>query len=184
MSDKLTNLLSPDRRRLITRDYVLRVCVVIAVLITILMLAASALLIPAYVFLNGSVNTKKTSLAHIETTLSSAEGEELSTRLATLAANAETLTTLSDSASLSTTIRDILSVSRPGVTLSGLSLTRSKDKSPGTAIVTGLSATRDALRNYQLALQGSQFALSASLPVSAYAKDSNIAFTITITLAP
>jgi hypothetical protein len=39
------------------------------------------------------------------------------------------------------------------------------------------------LRSYQLALQGASFARAVDLPVSAYAKDADIAFTVTITLA-
>jgi len=50
--------------------------------------------------------------------------------------------------------------------------------------VSGTAANREALRTYQLALQGAPFTLTAALPVSAYAKDSDIAFTITITLSP
>jgi len=53
-----------------------------------------------------------------------------------------------------------------------------------TALNFGIAATRDALRNYQIALQNAAFARAADLPVSAYAKDSNISFNITITLKP
>ena len=68
--------------------------------------------------------------------------------------------------------------------LSGFSYTPSSSSGSGTIALSGISATRDALRGYQLALQGAPFARSAALPVSAYAKDANIDFTITITLSP
>jgi hypothetical protein len=57
-------------------------------------------------------------------------------------------------------------------------------KAPGTLSVSGIAVTRGALRAYQLALQSAPFAVAANLPVSAYAKDTDIAFTITVTLTP
>lgn len=169
---------------MLSRDYVMRVGVVIAVLTTILTFSTAILLIPTYVFLNGSANSKEINLARIESSFSSTDENVLSSRLAALSTNAATLVALSNAPSVSSIIGEMLAVSRPGITLSGFSLVPSIGKSSGTLVVSGSSATRDALRNYQLALQGSPFALSAILPVSAYAKDSNIAFTITITLAP
>lgn len=159
-------------------------CVIIAILATALTLSAGALLIPTYVFLNGSENAKKMNLAQIESALSSTNEAALLERIAALSANVATVIAMSSSVSVSETIRKILSVSRPGISLSGVSFIPSVGKNPGAVSISGLSATRDSLRNYQLALQEAPFALFAALPVSAYAKDSNIAFVITITLAP
>lgn len=184
MHNELTNLLPEERQRILSRDYILRIGVITAMLATALALSAGVLLIPTYVFLNGNANEKKVSLAHIESTLSSADEVALQGRLAALSTNAAALVALSDAPSVSALIRDMLSVSHPGITLSRISFTPSTGKSSGTIAVSGSAATRDALRNYQLALEGARFARSAVLPVSAYAKDSDIAFTITITLAP
>ena len=184
MRNELTNLLPSERQRALSRDYILRVGVVSAMLATVLILFAAILLVPTYVFLNGIAKAKKTDLARIESTLSSADEAELSARLSALSANAATLTDLSNVSSASAIIREALSISSPGITLSGLSLAPSTSKGPGTMIVSGSSATRDALRSYQLALQGATFARAAVLPVSAYAKDADIPFSITITLAP
>lgn len=184
MHDELTNLLPPERVQALLRNYVLRVVVVIIVLATALTLSAAILLVPTYVLLAGNENTKKTHLANIESTFSSAEEAALSARLAVLSRNAAALVALSNAPSASAIIQEVLAVSRPGITLSGLSYTPPADKEPGTLVVSGSSATRDALRNYQLALEQTPLARSAVLPVSAYAKDANIDFAITITLAP
>ncbi|MDP2655387.1 MAG: hypothetical protein Q8P17_02430 [bacterium] len=184
MNNELTNLLPRERQRMLSRDYILRIGVIVIALITILVLSLAVLLIPTYVFLSGNASAKKVNLARIEASLSSADEVELSKRLATLSENAASLVALSNIQSVSATIREILSVPRPGITVSGISYTPHTEKSSGTVIISGSSATRDSLRGYQLALQGSQFALSAVLPVSAYAKDSNITFTITVTLVP
>ncbi len=184
MRNEPTNLLPPERARVLRRDYMLRVGVVVTVLATVLILSAAVLLIPTYVLLTESTNAKKIHLASIESKPSSADEAVLSTRLAALSSSATTLTALSNAPSVSTIIREVLAISHPGITLSGFAYTPSKGKSSGTVEVSGSSATRDALRNYQLALQGAPFALSAVLPVSAYANDTDIAFTITVTLVP
>jgi hypothetical protein len=183
MHNELTNLLPPERKRAVSRRYFLRLGVVIAVLVTSLVGATAVLLIPTYVFLDGSENAKKSHLTTVESTLSAADGASLSSRLATLSSNAAKLVTLSNAPSVSGTVRAMLALARPGVTLSDFSYAAPSGKVPGTLIVSGTAATRDALRNYQMALQGASFARSAVLPVSAYAKDSDINFTITVSLS-
>jgi hypothetical protein len=184
MNNELTNLLPHERQKMLSRDYILRIGVIVTVLATVLILSSAVLLIPTYVFLSGNASAKKVNLARIEASLSSADEVALSERLAILSENAASLVALSNVKSVSATVREILSVPRPGITIFGISYIPNTEKSSRTVIISGLSATRDSLRSYQLALQGSPFALSAVLPVSAYAKDSNIAFTITVTLAP
>lgn len=184
MNNEPTNLLPPKRQRILSIDYILRVGVIIAVLATALTLSSAVLLIPTYVFLSGNVSAKKVNLASIESSLSSADEIALSNRLTALSENAASLSALSNVQSVSATVREILSVPLPGITISGISYTPRTENRPGTVIISGSSATRDSLRGYQLALQDVQFIRSVVLPVSAYAKDSDIAFTITVTLAP
>ncbi len=184
MHEKLTNLLPSDRLSAFSRGYLLRVVVVATVLLTTLALAAAALLIPTYVYLTGSEGAKEKQLSNVESTLVPAEDAALSSRLTLLANNASTLVALSKVPSVSSILRATLAVSRAGVTLSGFSYTPATEKKVATLTISGSAATREALRNYQLALQDAPFARAAALPVSAYAKDSDIAFTITVTLAP
>lgn len=184
MRHELTNLLPIERQRVLARDYYLRLGTVITLLLTAITLIAGVLLLPTYVLLSGSSSAKEVRLANIKSTVSSADDIALSARLAALSNNVATLTALSGAPSASTIIRTILVVSRPGIKLSGFDYTPPVDKNLGTLVVTGTSLTRDALRNYQLALQNVPFIRSADLPISAYAKDADIAFTITITFTP
>jgi hypothetical protein len=181
--DNSTNLLPPERRRLLTRDFVLRTVVVVVVMVTLLTLAAGVLLIPTYVLLEGNANAKKERLASMEASLSSSDEAALSARLLALSNNAAKLATLSSAPSASATIREALAISRPGITLSSFAYTPAAGAAAATLVISGVSATRDALRNYQLTLQGAPFARAATLPVSAYANDTNINFAITVTLA-
>jgi hypothetical protein len=184
MNNELTNLLPFRRQRALSRDYFLRLGVVGAVLLGVLIFASAVLLLPMYVFLADAARAKEVRLAGIESALSSADEKALSARLAALTNDAAVLTALADAPSVSNIIRAVIAVSRPGIALSSFAYTPAANKIPGTLALSGTAATRDALRRYQLALQGAPFALSATLPVSAYAKDIDIAFTITMTLTP
>lgn len=184
MNSELTNLLPPLRRSLLAREYFFRLGVVVVALFVALVLAAALLLVPTYVFLTGNAQAKEAHLITIKSTLSSADEVALSARLNALSNDAAALLLLSKRPSVSAIIRTALAVPRPGIILSGFVYTPTVDKNSNTLALTGIASARDVLRNYQLALQSSSFALSADLPVSAYAKDANIAFTITITLAP
>lgn len=184
MHEDVTNLLPQERRTALSRGYFLRLGVVGLVLITVLALISTVLLIPAYILLTDSARVKEARLATVTATLSGTDEAVLAARLDAISANAETLSALARAPSASAVIRALLDIARPSVTLSGFDYRPVLGKSPGMLVVSGTSATRDALRSYQIALQGAPFVLSASLPVSAFVKDSNLAFTITVTLAP
>jgi hypothetical protein len=185
MQNEHTNLLPEDRQRSLRHGYFIRLVVVAIIFLIALTCAAAVLLIPTYVFLTESAGAKETHLANIESTISSPDESVLSARLAALSDDSNILGMLASSSSVSATIRSVLAVSRPGITLSGFSYAPSVDsKNSNGMTVSGIAKTRDALRNYQLALQSAPFATAADLPVSVYAKDTDIAFTITITLAP
>ncbi|MFA5942785.1 MAG: hypothetical protein WC798_03925 [Candidatus Paceibacterota bacterium] len=184
MRNERTNLLPLGRQRLFRRDYFMRLGVVGASFVIALASVAALLLLPTYVFLVKSASAKKTHLASIESELSSANETALSAQITALSKNAAILVALAGASSVSEMVRSVLDVPRPGVTLSSLGYTSPEGKNLGTLTVSGRAATRDALRKYQLALEDISFARSANLPVSAYAKDANITFVITITLAP
>jgi Tfp pilus assembly protein PilN len=184
MANELTNLLPEARKELIIREYRFRLGVVAALLLSLLVCVAAILLAPTYIFLVANANAKETRLTDIKASLSSGEEATLSKRLSVLSSNASSLISLSKTSSVSALVRSVLAVPRPGITLSGFTHTAATGKTNGTLTLSGIAATRDVLRNYQLALQGEPSISTAELPVSVYAKDSNIAFTITISLKP
>ena len=184
MPNDLTNLLPNERRDALVRSYFLRLAVVAVVAASLLIVASMILLVPTYILLTDSMRTKEDHLAAIEAALVSTNQTALSSRLAALSDDAAALSRLTQNPSVSAIIRSALALSRPGVTLSNISYTPSDGANAGMLAISGIARTREALRNYQLVLQGASFAKAAVLPVSAYAKDSNIAFTITVTLAP
>lgn len=184
MPEQVTDLLPPDRQRALSRAYWLRLGTLFALLLTLLTAAAAVLLLPTYLYLSGSASAKAERLASMEAVLGSEEEAELAARLSTLGSDATTLRSLSSAPQASAILRALLDVRRRSVTLSSISYTALSADQPGTLAVTGTASTREALRAYQLALAGAPFSQGAGLPVSAYAKDANIPFTITVTLAP
>ena len=183
MPEERINLLPPERRRMLSREYLIRLSIVAVMLATVLAVIAALLLLPAYVFLTTNIVAKEARLANIESTLSSSDEVALSARITALSNDAAALAALEDAPSASASIRTVLAIARPGIILSGLTFSSGVDKKPSVLAVSGRAATRDALRRYQIELQNAPAALSADLPVSAYAKDSDIAFTITMTLS-
>ncbi len=184
MNNEFTNLLPLERIRLITRDYYVRLGVVILWFLTALVVSSAVLLIPTYFFLAGSAEKKEAALAEIQATVSSADEAAFASRVAVLSTNIAALSSLADQRSVSHIIRTTLLISRPGIVLSGFSYVTATAKTRPSLDITGVATTRNALRNYQIALQGAPFVEAANLPVSAYAKDTEIQFTINTTLTP
>ncbi len=184
MSIELTDLLPEERRRVLRRDYFFRLGTITVVAVLGLLASAAALLVPTYVFLSHTVQIKIERLATIDSGLASADELGLPKRLAALTTAATTLAALGSSAHTSTIVRDALLVPRPGITLNSFSYTPGVAPNSGILLLAGIAATRDALRTYQLALQSASFVKAADLPVSAFAQDTRISFTITVTLAP
>lgn len=184
MHDDLTNLLPHDRRRARSREYALRLLVVAAGFVSGLTIVAAALLIPTYMLLSSNVEVRQLELQKHAPALSTREEASLTERLAALTANASALESLSKGRSVSGTLRALLELPRPGITLTTFTYNPAEDKEPPTLLLSGIAATREALRNYQISLDDASFVKSAALPVSAYANDANIAFTITLTLTP
>ncbi|MFZ2500943.1 MAG: hypothetical protein WAW90_03090 [Minisyncoccia bacterium] len=184
LRNTLTNLLPQERRDALSRDYFFRLSTVVMVFFTALVIVAAALLAPTYIFLMRSASAKQAHLTSIQSTLSSTDGVKLSASLDDLSNDVAILIALSNVPSATRIISSVIAISRPGIVLSGFSYTSASGKGLGTLALSGTAETRNALRGYQIALQEAPFASSVSLPVSAYAKDANIDFVITITLVP
>lgn len=184
MNEGLTNLLPLGRQRALSREYHMRLGIVVIILLISLTVVAGLMLLPTYVLLTQSATAKQTNLSNVESILSSADEKALAAHLASLSSDAMTLIALGKVSSASAIILNALAIPRPGITLSEFSYTPVVQKVPRTLVISGVAATRDVLRAYQLALQAAPFSATADLPVSAYAKDADISFVITMTLTP
>ncbi len=181
MYNDVTNLLPPAFVRMLRRRYFGRLVVIVIVVVAFLLAAAAALLFPVHQYLLSKIATDQFLLKDATSNQVSAEDTAFEARLSALTQNTSRITALTSSFSLSSTLRNVLTVTHAGVTISALSVA-APGKGPGQVTITGLAATRDALRSYQLAFEGAPFIAAANLPVSVYAKDKDISFTMTLLL--
>ncbi|HRH24320.1 MAG TPA: hypothetical protein PK109_01895 [Candidatus Paceibacterota bacterium] len=179
MSAELTNLLPSERIRAFRQAYFYRLGTALLLAVAVVVVIHAALLAPSYLYLNDTVALERAHLNELAEKLASSGEGEMNARLARLEQDASRILTLSGAPSASAAIRTVLAVPRGGITLTGITFhTPSPD---GRLTLTGMAATREDLRRYALALSELPFAKSADLPLSAYAKERDIPFTITLT---
>lgn len=177
------DLLPSERRRALSRAYLLRLATVCGLFALALTLAAAALLLPTYLYLVAAEDAAAARLSGLSSTLAAGEEQTLARRLAALEQDAKALAALSTAPSTSALVRDALAMPRPGIALTGFVYTPGTSARPGALSISGTAATRNALRAYQLALAAHPRFSDADLPVGSYAKDTDIPFTITAAVA-
>lgn len=181
MSHDVTNFLPPDKRQAFKRGYFLRLGILALFLIAFLVLAHGVLLIPSYLYakdLKAQAQTQLSarSLAALE------EGEEgISARLERLETQAETLATFFRSPTATERFNQVLDVPSAGITLTTLSIDMTGE-GEGRMRIVGRASSREVLREYYLALSSLSFIAQADLPLSAYAKETDIDFAIDVTI--
>ena len=176
----LTNLLPGDRMRAFRREYFFRLLTVLTVGCGLLVFAWGVLLFPSYLFLSTTITAKNATITAFGSAFQNADQRAADARLAALAGNAAYLNSLAKVPGASAVLAAVLAVPRPGVRITGFAFMPPEADKAGTMSVSGIAASRDALRGYNLALGDVPGVSSADLPVSAYAKESNIALTITL----
>lgn len=174
------NLLPTQRMVAHERATRIRFGVVVCVGVAILALTGSLLLVPARFMLQQTIAEKEAELALLQTASTTSDRTMVGERLDQLLKNVTAVKALSRSGSASAALRNLLEIPREGIVLTGLTYTPSQ---PSTLIVTGVAATRDTLHDYQTALQRASFVRASQLPVSSYAKNVQVPFTITLTLS-
>lgn len=179
MMPNLTNLLPADRLRSLRQIYFLRLAVVSLVMCAGVIVVHGVLLMPSYLYLDSQVKERTSGLAAIEAQLERSEEKEVSARIASLTVDATYLARLAGLPKASAAVSAVTELPRPGIQLTGFSFAPAEGGAMMT--VSGVATTREALRAYERTLSDQAYITSATLPISAYAKDSDIAFTVTLT---
>jgi hypothetical protein len=165
----MLNLIDDKGSALLRTHYRKRLATAAAWLVFILCLAGLAGLAPAY-FLG------RADLALLK---ASTENAAAPAAAAALASTTEELNLVASSPSLiEPFIAEAVSAKVPGVSISDFSFSLS----PATLQITGISSDRTALVDFVSALEAEPNFSSVDLPVDNLAKDSDIPFTISITL--
>ena len=178
MEPELTNLLPKERSHALRQLYFLRLAAVSLVVLAGVLIVHGVLLLPSYLYLRSQVEEREASLARLTASLAGSEEQEISMRVAALAADSSHLARLSSVPKASAAVSAIIALPRPGIRLTGFSFAPEDEGAVMT--VSGVASTREMLRRFEQSLASEPYVTAADLPISAYAKESDIAFTITL----
>jgi len=181
MSLDVINLLPPELKRSFRRGYFLRLATVAVFLLAALVVVHAVLLLPSSIYLSVIRDSRERELASINASAAT-QSTETSMRLAALKQEAVYLARLGDAPTASAAVQAVLLIPRQGVRITSITFAPAVgDAANGVMTITGRASTRDALRNYNLALSAAPYVTKAELPINSYAAESNIPFTITLT---
>ncbi len=181
MAHELTNLLPPERARSLRRLYFMRLATVGILMLGGIVVAHGVLLLPSYLYVSEQVRSREAALASFSSTLAGSEEQEVKARIAALNEDASHLSSLAETPAASALIRALLAVPHPGIRLSGFTYTPAINGAEPKMSLSGVAASREALRRYDEALASLPYVSDTDLPISAYAKESDIAFSIALT---
>ncbi|HEC94043.1 MAG TPA: hypothetical protein ENI56_01560 [Candidatus Kaiserbacteria bacterium] len=180
MYNKLINLLPLYAVKRVHKEYLVRLSTVVVVAFSVLVLVQMALLFPSYTMLQARYHQLKTTSEYLAQ-ITAQNIQSIKTRINALNAQATFLGTLSTTPSATVAIKQVLNIARNGVILKEITYTAPQKGKQAQIIISGIANDRRTLQAYQESLQLAPYISSADLPVSVYAKDTNIKFTITLT---
>lgn len=181
MQTDLTNLLPSERKRAIARGYVMRLGTVAALVAAALVVLHGVGLAPTYVYLVQQIGVREEQLSAFVASTGTIEEQRMQARLSLLEENAQRLIALADRPTASASFQSVLATPRTGIRITGLTYAPGTSPDLRKVTVKGMAANREVLRSYVQALDGLPAVDSAELPISAYAKERDIEFVLTLT---
>ena len=175
----MINLLPPQGKKLVAREYIFRVSAVAGFVCAFFLLASAVALVPTYILFSpsgaGPSQEEKGVPSEEEYMQLVAELKEASGIAAQLNKKINTVA----ASSVVTHIEDALF---PDITLAAI--TFSEEAAQVRISVRGTARTRESLRSFLDTLKKDPFFADAQVPVSELARDTNVQFTMTLTLKP
>ena len=191
MFDELTNLLPVSNRNAFRREYFMRLATVGVFLLAFIVIAQGVFLLPSYLYEHEVVGERTSELKRLSTNLATTQEQQVQIQIKALQAESTYLLNLQNTPTASTALRAVLAVPHSGISLTGFTFSNVDPSNvtptaTKTMQISGIASTREDLSNYDSALSALPFVTNANLPISDYAKDTAIPFTITLTgsLAP
>lgn len=178
---ELSNLLPGSKKRALRREYFVRLVTVAFGLATLLVAVLSVLLLPTYIYAQAQAAREQAQLVQFASSASSAQEHSANDQINKVKADITYLGRLGAQPAASDVIRAILAVPHKGVVISGFTYTAPTATAQAQMSITGTASTRDTLRSYVSSLGQLPYVSNADLPISAYAKDHAIPFTVTLT---
>lgn len=180
---ELTNLLPPERKKALRRIYLVRLATLCVLMISFIVLSSGVLLVPSYIYQHQRNALSQSELTTLNASLTLSGGRDVATRFKLLSQDAAYLSRLATTSSASVLVTAITNQPHAGINISGLSYTPSSSGkgTDGRLVLNGMALNRTALHAYVDALSKQPFVTNADLPISSYATEKDIPFTITLT---
>lgn len=177
----MINLLPESYKVIFSREYRWRVAVVLMVFVDAVIIIGVALLGPVYIEARLDASTAANQARSVEK--KNDLHTSLITETATLSATLKALSTTSPTPMLLTDIMPIISADKTtNISITSIDYTtNSSGANTITLTLTGTATTRNSLAAFISALKGEKRISNVAIPISDYAADTNVPFTITIT---
>ena len=176
---KAMDLLPRPRAARVMRSYFLRLATVATLAVSAALAVHAVLLLPSYLHVRFEVEERERALSELEASLAGGQDQGIKERSERLAKDAAYFSGLAGLPKASRAVAAVIAVPRPGVTLEGFSFAPGERGASMT--VSGRAASREALRAFESRLESEPYVESAELPISAYAAETDIEFSILLT---
>ncbi len=180
MSSELTNLIPSIKKKQFRQTYFIRLAVVAIILAGVVVAIQGVMLFPSYLFERQAVLSAKERLAQVSVVSAGKANQSVPQQRAALKDETDILMSLASTPTASAALRAVIEVPRSGIVLNGFVFTPVTNGGAVTMAISGVADTREQLRSYNAALAALPFVSKADLPISAYAKESDISFVITL----
>lgn len=175
------NLLPDTRKHILARVYLLRLAVVTALVFSAVLVVHVVLSVPAFVHVSAQVRENAITLEGLTAQLAGSQAQQVSDRVTALTERATYLAQSARQGTASSALRTMAGVSHPGIRLTSLSYAQATGSGTAKMTLTGIATSREALRAYVHTLSALPYVAQASLPISAYAKEADIEFSLQLT---
>ena len=172
------NLLPDTRKQRLTRFYFVRVGVVCALMLAGVFFIHATLMVPTYLHFAQNAADSTVALSELTGRLADSKEQEIGSRMASLSERTSYLATATHGATASGALRAFVAMPHKGVHITSFAFIEGKE---ARLTITGVAASRETLRAYAGALATLPYVSGVDLPISAYAKESDIPFTVTVT---
>ena len=175
------NLLPDTRKQTLARFYLSRLVVVSALVLSVVLLVHAALVVPSLVQVSIRTHESTAILDGLRAQLAGPQVAQVSARVTALSERATYLAQSSRQGTASSALRAMVGVPHPGIHLTSMSYVHATGPANGAKMtLSGVADTREALRAYVATVSALPYVSQAILPISAYAKETHIEFSLSL----
>lgn len=175
------NLLPEMRKGALTRMYRLRLAVVGVLMLSGVLLVHAVGMFPSFLYIEQLQRVYEADLSGIGEKLAGLEEKAIRLRVTTLESRAQELQKTAQEGTASNVLRAVTVLPHPGIHIDQLSFTRGKEGQTPSMTVAGIAVSRESLHAYSSTLSLLPYVEKADLPISTFAKEADIPFSITLT---